>query len=166
MHKLCGAEGGRHGLQRGGKHQDQDRRYHSNESLGDAFRHLLEGEGAAKKEVDKREDKRDHTAPWKSDEGIRIAEGCNQVSCIFRPDPGGFTVKTPCIEHGKEDGYNEHRNRKNQIQDFAFRVVLLFIAALQCAEIAVQTGALFGKRHGTVIEPHGDKGKNEHECQK
>ena len=165
MHKLRSAKRGRHGFKRGRQHQDENGRHHRHKALRDAVRHLLEGDGTADEEVDKREDKRNHAAPGKRDERIRIAEGGDQVACILRPDPGCFTVEAAGIQHGKEDGYDQHHNGKNKIDDFSFRVLLSpVITAIECAEIPVEARALFGKRHGAVIEAHGHKSQDEHKC--
>ena len=158
------AEGVDHGLQRDGERQDDDRRDHGDEALGDAFHRFLEGQDLARDEVDDRQHERDQTAPGQADERVGVAEGTDEIARAVRAAPGVDAEEAADIDHADRAGDDQHEDRQDQIDHAAVGVRLFAIFAGQRGQIALGS-PVFKLAHGAVVELHGDEREDEDEGQ-
>ena len=154
-----------HGLEGDCEGQNDDRRNHGDEALGDAGHRVLEADDTARDKVDNDENEGDYAAPGKADKGVGVAESADEVARKFGAAGGICAEEAAYIEHAYGAGDYQDEHGEHEVDNAALGVCGFILAAGKATEIAVELGAHLVDAHGAVVELHAGQGHDEHESQ-
>ena len=167
-HEILGTKQRGHVLERGCQRQDQDRRHHRNEAVGNALDRFLEGHALARYEINDRYDKRDQTAPRQADRRVGITECADEIALIIGTAPDIHTKEAADVQKRDHGDHDQNGDRDDQIKHAGALVVyklIAFAVAARCAKITRGLRQKFVLSHCAVIITEEDDGTNEHQRQ-